>query len=126
MHDGRMNTYTFTKDQKKITLTPLKISSLSKPKDNPKIGVSLTSLLKSQMHEYESYKESILLGQEPALASPSPHPLITLLLQDFPHIFPHEIAQGLPPKWSIQHKIDLVPSSTLPNKPAYRMNPQET
>ena len=27
---------------------------------------------------------------------------------------------------SIQHKIGLFPVSTLPNKPAYRMNPQET
>jgi len=62
MHDGRMNTYTFTKDHKKITLTPLKISSFSKPKDNPKMDVFLTTLLKSQMHEYESYKEWDLLG----------------------------------------------------------------
>jgi len=62
MHDGRMNTYTFTKDHKKITLTPLKISSFSKSEGNPKMDVFLTSLLKSQMHEYESYKEWILLG----------------------------------------------------------------
>jgi len=56
MHNGRLNTYTFTKDHKKITLTPLKITSLSKPKDNPKLDVFLTTLLKSQMHEYEPYK----------------------------------------------------------------------
>ena len=47
MHDGRMNTYTFTKDHKKITLTPLKSSLSSKPKENPKMDVFLTTLLKS-------------------------------------------------------------------------------
>ena len=57
MHNGRLNTYTFTKDHQKITLTPLKIPSHSKPKDNPKLDVFLTTLLKSQMHEYESYKD---------------------------------------------------------------------
>jgi len=39
-----------------------------------------------------------------------------------PMRFPH----GLAPKRSIQHKTDLIPGATLPNKPAYRMNPQET
>ena len=126
MHNGRLNTYTFTKDHKKITLTPLKIPPQSKPKDNPKLDVFLTTLLKSQMHEYESYKEWILLGQDQTQASASPHPLLTPLLQDFSHVFPQEIPHGLPPKRSIQHKIDLIPGSTLPNKPAYRMNPQET
>jgi len=31
MHDGRLNTYTFTKDHKKITLTPLKPTAQRKP-----------------------------------------------------------------------------------------------
>jgi len=62
MHDGRMNTYTFTKNHKKITLTSLKSPSPSKPKENPKMDVFLTTLLKFQMHEFESYKEWILLG----------------------------------------------------------------
>jgi len=78
------------------------------------------------MHEYESYKEWILLGHDHTQASASPHPLLNPLLHDFSHVFPQEIPHGLPPKRSIQHKIDLIPGSTLPNKPAYRMNPQET
>jgi len=36
MHDGRMNTYTFTKDHKEITFTALKSSFPFKPKENPK------------------------------------------------------------------------------------------
>ena len=122
IHNGRMNTYTFTKDHKKITLTPLKVSS----KEDPTKDIFLTTLLKSQMHEYESYKEWILLGQEPAKVPALSHPFLTPLLQDFSHVFPLEIPPGLPPKRSIQHKIDLIPGSTLPNKPTYRMNPQET
>jgi len=31
MHDGHLNTYTFSKDHKKITLTPLKPTSQRKP-----------------------------------------------------------------------------------------------
>ena len=41
-------------------------------------------------------------------------------------MFPFDIPPGLPPKRPIQHKIDVIPGSILPNKPAYRMNPQET
>ncbi|CAA7051423.1 unnamed protein product [Microthlaspi erraticum] len=36
------------------------------------------------------------------------------------------IAQGLPPVRGIEHQIDFVPGSTLPNRPAYRTNPVET
>jgi len=119
IHDGRMNTYTFTKDHKKITLTPLQVSS----KETPTKDVFLTTLLKSQMHEFESYKEWILLGQEQAKAPALSPPLLTSLLQEFSNVFPEEIPPGLPPKCSIQHKIYLIPGSTLPNKPAYQMSP---
>uniref|UniRef100_A0A2N9IVE3 CCHC-type domain-containing protein n=1 Tax=Fagus sylvatica TaxID=28930 RepID=A0A2N9IVE3_FAGSY len=36
-----------------------------------------------------------------------------------------EIPHGLPPMRDMQHCIDLVPGSVLPNKLAYRLNPKE-
>jgi len=122
-HDGRMNTYTLHKDQKKITLTPLKSAHSLKPKNNPHKDVFLTTLLKSQLHEYEAFKEWLLLHQETSETTAQEHLLLTPLLSDFQHVFPQEIPHGLPPQRSIQHKIDLIPGSILPNKPAYRMNP---
>ncbi|GJS86056.1 hypothetical protein Tco_0752597 [Tanacetum coccineum] len=41
-------------------------------------------------------------------------------------VFPADIPPGLPPIRTIQHKIDLIPGSILPNKPAYRSNPKES
>jgi hypothetical protein len=48
------------------------------------------------------------------------------LLQDFEDVFPDEIPTGLPPLRGIEHQIDLVPGASLPNRPAYRTNPEET
>jgi len=48
------------------------------------------------------------------------------ILDQFTHVFPEEIPPGLPPRRFIQHHIDLIPGSVLPNKLAYRMNPKDT
>ena len=51
---------------------------------------------------------------------------ISSLLQDFEDVFPKEVPQGLPPLRGIEHQIDLIAGASLPNRPAYRSNPQET
>jgi len=53
-------------------------------------------------------------------------PKIENLLKEFEDIFPKEGPIGLPPFRGIKHQIDLVPGASLPNRPAYRTNPQET
>ncbi|XP_074288868.1 uncharacterized protein LOC141614014 [Silene latifolia] len=47
------------------------------------------------------------------------------LLVEFSDVFPDELPDGLPPKRGIEHQIDLLPGAALPNKPAYRCNPEE-
>uniref|UniRef100_A0A2N9IFB4 Reverse transcriptase domain-containing protein n=1 Tax=Fagus sylvatica TaxID=28930 RepID=A0A2N9IFB4_FAGSY len=37
-----------------------------------------------------------------------------------------ETPHGLPPIRGIEHQIDFVPGATIPNRPAYRSNPEET
>jgi hypothetical protein len=47
-------------------------------------------------------------------------------LQEFKNIFPAEIPLGLSLLRGIEHQIDLIPGASLPNRAAYRTNPEET
>ena len=51
---------------------------------------------------------------------------VKTLLQEFEEVFPSSVPSRLPPLRGIEHQIDLVPGASLPNRPAYRSNPQET
>ncbi|KAH9658356.1 hypothetical protein KPL70_023457 [Citrus sinensis] len=46
--------------------------------------------------------------------------------KDFDDVFPNEVPNGLPPIRGNEHQIDLVPRGTIPNRPAYRSNHEET
>jgi hypothetical protein len=48
------------------------------------------------------------------------------VLQEYEDVFPKEVPPGLPPKRGIEHQIDLVPGTSLPNCASYCTNPEET
>jgi hypothetical protein len=69
------------------------------------------------------YKESYLNLDETNKSLPS---LAVSLLQEFEDVFPDEMQNELPPIRGIEHQIDFVPGAAIPNRPAYRSNPEET
>ena len=69
------------------------------------------------------YKESLLGTNEFDDKLPSS---VLSVLQEFQDVFQEEIPSGLPPIRGIEHQIDLVPGAAIPNRPAYRSNPEET
>ena len=54
------------------------------------------------------------------------HPLAQSLLKDFKDVFANDLPPGLPPLRGIKHQIDFLPGTPLPNKLAYRRNPDES
>ncbi|XP_010519239.1 PREDICTED: uncharacterized protein LOC104798746 [Tarenaya hassleriana] len=48
------------------------------------------------------------------------------LLQEYDDVFSEEIPNGLPPLRGIEHQIDFILGASIPNKAAYRTNPEET
>jgi hypothetical protein len=69
------------------------------------------------------YKEALLCTNDLVGALPSD---IVSLLQEFEDVLPEEVPHGLPPIGGIEHQIDFIPGASIPNRPAYRSNPEET
>ena len=91
--------------------------------------------------KFENKIEKIILSEQPSslllckgtLACTATHskfcelpPQVQKLLKEFGDIFPKEGPIGLPPVRGIEHQIDLVQGASLPNRPAYRTNLEET
>ena len=69
------------------------------------------------------YKEAFFNSDDLDSCVPS---VVKVLLQEFKDVFPDDIPSGLSPIRGIEHQIDFVPGASIPNRPAYRSNPEET
>ncbi|KAG7556876.1 Integrase catalytic core [Arabidopsis suecica] len=134
LHNGRTNYYSFTHNNKKHSLAPLTPQevhemqlAMSKGAKSKKTNLYITpsTVLRSVNSQDKVllmvFKEGLFSGQEEKDLPPE----ILELLERFKEVFPEEIPPGLPPIRGIEHQIDLVPGAPLPNRPAYRVNPEE-
>jgi len=97
------------------------------------VGKNLNFFAKSSYlkHDYLSELPMILLVYKEAyfnsdnLDSCVPS-VVKVLLQEFESVFPEEIPSGLLPIRGVKHQINFVPRASIPNRPAYRSNPEES
>ena len=47
------------------------------------------------------------------------------VLSKYKHVFPDELPAGLPPSREVDHKIELIPGSTPPSRPTFRLSEKE-
>lgn len=142
---------TFLHDDKKITLVPLspaevhrdqiqlkqrrEVDIAARAETNPEEvevkGLSLLaqpSDIKQAIFDQQSmvlliFRESLTSSSNDVSVIPRE---IELLLQEYTDVFPGDSPIGLPPIRGIEHQIDFVPGASIPNRPAYRTNPDET
>ena len=115
MGNSFKNTYFFEKDGVKVLLVPLKMVHVPKPFFGEGTNLLTRSgVEKALMENGEDFAIMVREEKEPTEIPPSLIPF----LKEFSDV-PEEISHGLPPMRDMQHCIDLVPGSMLPNKPAY-------
>ncbi|XP_074292223.1 uncharacterized protein LOC141619091 [Silene latifolia] len=127
---GRSNTYSFKKGSKKITLTPLPPNQ--KNYGSPSVTDGLNGVLflsEAEMVKEMQQEQPVLILLSKEIHGDVEHQLpakVRPLLEQYQDVFPAELPSGLPPLRGIEHQIDLVPGSVLPNRPAYRCDPDAT
>ena len=129
-HDGRKNTYTFKVNKKTITLAPLPPSQTlphTPQTQTPQKNLFLNGTqVEKAIHKHKHILALLVAeSSEDKHIERNLHPLAQTLLQDFHDVFPNDLPPGLPPLRGIEHHIDLIPGTPLPNKPSYRCNPDE-
>ena len=121
LYDGYANTYSFTFKGKKFVLDPLQISEFEARKEA--VPFLMMRQFSRVLHEVDMLL--MVIKREVKQVDGNIPTEFTAMLEEFQDIMPGEMPNQLPPMREVQHAIDLIPGSTLPNLPHYRMSPAE-
>jgi hypothetical protein len=127
VHDGRKNMYTLEKNGRMHMLLPIKDKEVKTEMSNTVLLMSGKELL-NEVKKKEDTQFIVVKKPKIVLTSTRINDLpeeIQELLGEFADIVVDELPCSLPPIRSISHHIDLIIGSSLPNKAAYRLTPQE-
>ncbi|GAV76605.1 hypothetical protein CFOL_v3_20078 [Cephalotus follicularis] len=127
-HDGRKNTYIIKHQKKTTTLTPICPSQIqvTKTPKNPKESLFLSEgSVGRAINNKEPVIALLLVGENGTVEECTLNPKLQPLLVESGDVFPSELPKVLPPIRGIEHQIDFILGSILPNKVAYRCNPEE-
>ncbi|KAE8663201.1 putative Quercetin 3-O-methyltransferase 1 [Hibiscus syriacus] len=124
IHDGRKNTYSLSIKGKKIVLAPRREGLTPTPVTHNTTLFSMSRFLDEIKHGDVVYA---LLPCENNAVDVDTDLLVDVqrLLAEFSNLMPEDLPPGLPPIRDIQHQIDLVSGSGLPNRPAYHLSPKK-
>ncbi|KAG2673927.1 hypothetical protein I3760_13G111900 [Carya illinoinensis] len=124
LNKGSENTYSLKIKGKKIVLAPWREGLTPTPVANNTNLLSMSSFLDEIEHGDVVY--ALLPCENSAVDVDTDLPAeVQRLLAEFFDLMPEDLPPGLPPMRDIQHQIDLVPGSCLPNRPAYRLMPKK-
>ena len=115
--DWRTNTLTLKQDNRTITL---QVDAQQRPRRIE--SISAIQFRKAARKSKEAYAVVVRPIQDKD-ASPTPtDPRIQSLLQEFQDVFPDDLPEGLPPARNVDHKIEVIPGSSTPFRPIYRLS----
>jgi hypothetical protein len=145
IHYRRSNKYTLMHKGKKIVLLPMTLTEIVQFENEKTNNAKQKGVLNSENQHPIKLNNPILFATKSDLnelsistgpcyalvckhalysievASIALPPAVANLLQEY-----MELPPGLPPVRGIEHKIDLIPGVSLPNRATYRTNPDET
>ncbi|KAI0514121.1 hypothetical protein KFK09_010155 [Dendrobium nobile] len=120
IHNGTTNTYSFVHDQQSIVLLP---TPVIEQEGRSATNIFSHALLLQELKAAQQGLLVMLMEENPP--QEDIHEAVRPLLQQFQDVLVSELPAGLPPLRDIQHHMELIPVSVLPNRPAYRLRPDE-